>query len=62
MLGDEELALRMLDVYFSEVARHGLKRKLTLDEVVNSYFYALMRVQRKDVELSATKEMIRRRN
>lgn len=62
ILEDEELALRMIDVYFSEVARHGLKRRLTLDEVVNSYIYALMRIQRKDVELSATKEMIGRRN
>ena len=62
MLGDEELALKMLDVYFSEVARHGLKRKLTLDKVVNAYFYALMRVQRKDTELGAIKEMIGRRN
>ena len=62
MFGDEELALRMLDVYFSEVARHGLKRKLTLDEVVKAYFYALMRVQRKDIELSAIKEMVGRRN
>ncbi len=62
MLENEELALRLLDVYFSEVARHGLKRKLTLDEVVNTYFYALMRVQRKDIELSATKEMIGRQN
>ncbi len=62
VFGDEELALKMIDVYFSEVARHGLKRKLTLDEVVNSYFYTLTRIQRKDVELSATKEMIGRQN
>ncbi len=62
VFGDEELALKMLDVYFSEVARHGLKRKLSLDEVVNAYFYALMRVQRKDIELGAIKKMIGRQN
>jgi hypothetical protein len=58
---DEELALKMIDVYFGEVARYGLKRKLALDEVVNAYFYCLMRVQRKGVEMNAVKEMIGRR-
>lgn len=57
---DEELALKMIDVYFGEVARYGLKRKLALDEVVNAYFYCLMRVQRKGVEMNAVKEMIGR--
>jgi len=58
---DEELALKMIDVYFGEVARYGFKRKLALDEVVNAYFYCLMRVQRKGVEMDAVKEMIGRR-
>jgi hypothetical protein len=57
---DEGLALRMIDVYFGEVARYGLKRKLSLDEVVNAYFYCLMRVQRKGVEMNAVREMIGR--
>jgi len=48
---NEELALKMIDVYFREVARRGLKRSLSLDEVVNAYFYSLMRIQRKGIEL-----------
>ncbi len=48
---NEELALRILDVYFREVARRGLKRSLSLDEVINAYFYSLLRIQRKGIEL-----------
>lgn len=48
---DEDLALRLLKVYFMEVARHGLKRSLSLDEVIDAYFYSLKRVERKDIEL-----------
>jgi len=55
-LSQEEIALKMLDVYFTEVARYGLKRKLSLDEVVNAYFYALLRVQRKGIELEEIKK------
>ncbi len=55
-LSQEEIALRMLDVYFTEVARYGLKRKLSLDEVINAYFYALLRVQRKGIELEEIKK------
>lgn len=55
---DEELALRMLDVYFREVARRGLKRSLSLDEVINAYFYALMRMQRSSIELEEIKKIV----
>jgi hypothetical protein len=55
-LCSEEIALKMLDVYFTEVARYGLKRKLSLDEVINAYFYALLRVQRKGLELEEVKK------
>jgi len=60
VLCDEEIALKMLDVYFTEVARHGLKRTLTLDEVINSYFYSLIRVRRKAVELKEVKDIVNR--
>ncbi len=59
-LSDEELALKMIDIYFSEVARTGLKRKLSLDEVVNAYFYSLLRIERKGVELTAIKDALLR--
>ncbi|MDP2974539.1 MAG: hypothetical protein Q8N60_05800 [Candidatus Diapherotrites archaeon] len=60
-LCDEEVALRMLNVYFSEIARYGLKRKLTLDEVINAYFYALLRIERKGIEINEIKEAMLRK-
>lgn len=57
---DEELALEMLALYFSEVARFGLKRSLSLDEVVNSYFYSLARIQRKETELKEIKGIVKK--
>jgi len=59
-LSDEALALRMLDVYYTEVARRGLKRRLTLDEVINSYFYCLLRVERKQVELKEIEDIVKK--
>ncbi|MCX6798656.1 MAG: hypothetical protein NTW59_00995 [Candidatus Diapherotrites archaeon] len=56
--GDEELVLNLLDIYFTEVIRHGLKRSLTLDEIINAYFYALLRVERKGIELQEIEKII----
>ena len=55
-LSQEEIALKVLDVYFSEVARRGLKRRLSLDEVINAYFYALLRVKRKAIGIEEVKK------
>lgn len=60
MLCGEEIALKMLDVYFTEVARYTLKRSLTLDEVINEYFYTLARVERKGIELNEIEAIINR--
>jgi len=46
-LTDEEVAARIVQVYFKEVARLGFKRGLSLDEVINSYYYALSRLKQK---------------
>ncbi len=59
-LTDEELALKMLDIYFTEVARLGFKRTLALDEVINTYFYSLARVKRKGVELKEIENILKR--
>ncbi len=48
---EEQTALDIIETYFGEVARLGLKRQLTLDEIINSYLYTLARVKREDVEL-----------
>lgn len=47
---DEEIAFKMVETYFKEIARLGFKRQLSLDEIINAYFYALARVKRKGVE------------
>ena len=51
---DEIVALRLVKLYFEEIARLGFKRQLDLDAVINSYFYSLSRLQRKEAELSAS--------
>ena len=55
---NEDMALRLLSIYFTEVARYRLKRKLTLDEVINAYFYTLLRVERKGIEVDAAKKLL----
>jgi len=48
---DEEMAFRVVKLYFEEIARLGFKRRLDLDAIINAYFYALARLERKDKEL-----------
>ncbi|HPM85881.1 MAG: hypothetical protein PHY04_03080 [Candidatus ainarchaeum sp.] len=44
---EEEIAFKIIQTYFIEIARQGFKRQLTLDEIINAYFYALARVKNK---------------
>ena len=44
---DEEIAFKIVQTYFKEIARYGFKKQLTLDEIINAYFYSLARVKRK---------------
>ncbi len=41
----EDVAHRLVHLYFSEVARLGIKRRLDLDEVVQAYFHTLSRLK-----------------
>jgi len=41
---DEEIAFKIIQTYFIEIARLGFKRRLSLDEIIDAYFYALSRV------------------
>ncbi len=43
-LSQEEVAARLVHIYFREIARLGYKRRLALDEVINAYYYALSRL------------------
>ncbi|MDO8537379.1 MAG: hypothetical protein Q7S21_00680 [archaeon] len=57
-VSDEVVALKLVALYFEEVARLGFKRQLDLDAVINSYFYSLSRIQRKENELATIKKIV----
>ncbi len=44
-LGDEQVAIELLTVFFQQVHRLGLKRRLELDDVVDSYFDVLTKIR-----------------
>lgn len=43
-LSKEEIAARIVGIYFKEVARLGFKRSLSLDETMNAYYYVLSKL------------------
>src|SRR3989344_757654 len=47
-ISDEEVAFRIVNIYFEEIARLGFKRSLDLDAIINAYFYTLQRIKNKD--------------
>ena len=55
---DEEVALKIVRLYFQEVARLGFKRQLDLDQMINSYFYALKKLKDKDKAMKTITERI----
>ncbi|MEM4662715.1 MAG: hypothetical protein QXM75_01710 [Candidatus Diapherotrites archaeon] len=55
---DEEIALRIIRLYFEEIARIGLKRTLTLDSILNTYFYTLYKLKNKEKEMSRVCRLI----
>jgi hypothetical protein len=55
----EEIAFKIVQTYFIEVARLGFKRQLTLDEIINAYFYALARVKRQRIEMDEVEEAVK---
>ncbi|MEI7961033.1 MAG: hypothetical protein WCI04_01740 [archaeon] len=57
-MNDEEVAFRIVRLYFKEIARIGFKRSLDLDQMINSYFYALKRLKEKDAALKALAQKI----
>ena len=59
-LSDEEVAYRLVKLYFEEIARMGFKRKLDLDGIINAYFYSLSRLKRKEAEIEAIKRLVLR--
>jgi len=58
ILSDEEVAYRIVSLYFENVARHGFKRRLDLDAVLNAYLYTLSRLGNKEKDLVAMCEKV----
>ena len=44
---NEEMAYRLVKLYFDEIARLGVKRSLDLDSVMQAYYYTLERLENK---------------
>ncbi|HIH21776.1 MAG TPA: hypothetical protein HA222_03930 [Candidatus Diapherotrites archaeon] len=51
-LSDEELAVRLVSLYFEEIARMGFKRQLELEDVINAYYHALGKLKGRKIESS----------
>jgi hypothetical protein len=47
-MNDDEIAFRIVRLYFEDVARLGFKRSLDLDQMINAYFYVLKRLKEKE--------------
>ncbi len=56
-MNDEEVAFRIVRLYFEEIARLGFKRQLDIDQIINAYFYTLKKLGNKD---AAMKEAVRK--
>jgi len=52
-LSDEEVAYKLVNLYFQEIARLGFKRRLDLDSIINAYLYCLERLKNKEKELES---------
>lgn len=55
---DEEVAYRLVKLYFEEVARLGFKRRLDLDAIINAYLYALRRLESKKKEMNEISKFV----
>lgn len=55
----EEIAYRLVNLFYIELARLGQKRSLNLDEVLDSYFYVLDRLGKDNSELIKQMEAVK---
>lgn len=57
---DDELALKLVELYVTEVSKGHEKRQMGLDTLLNAYFYALLRITRKHKETGALAKAVER--
>lgn len=58
---DDELAFKLVELYVTEVSKGHEKRQMGLDTLLNAYFYALLRITRKNKEITALSEAVERK-
>ena len=52
-MDDEEIAFKLVELYVMEISKGHEKRQMGLDTILNAYFYALLRIMRKNEEMRA---------
>jgi len=57
-MSNEEVAAKLVQVYFKEIARLGYKRSLTLDETINAYYYTLSKLQDKRHSMASVRKEV----
>ena len=57
-MNDEEVAFKIVRLYFEDIARLGFKRQLDLDQMINAYFYTLRKLKNKDRVLKEVTEKV----
>ena len=57
---DDELAFKLVELYVTEVSKGHEKRQMGLDTLLNAYFYALLRIARKNKEIGALSQAVER--
>ena len=57
---DDELAFQLVELYVREVSKGHEKRQMGLDTLLNAYFYALLRITRKNKEMTALSKAVER--
>ena len=57
-MNDEEVAFKVVRLYFEEIARLGFKRQLDLDQIINAYFYALKKLGNKEAAMAEAMKKI----
>ena len=58
---DDELAFKLVELYVTEVSKGHEKRQMGLDTLLNAYFYALLRITRKNKEIGALSQAVERK-
>lgn len=58
-LNDEEVAYKIVSLYFEEIARLGIKRSLDLDAIINAYFYTLRRLKSRNKDMQAIQKLVK---